>query len=46
MLQLSVLKADVFTDVTGNEVAEIEVLLEEAAELVTDSQLKNPNYYR
>lgn len=26
--------------------AEIEALLEEAAELVDETQLKNPNYYR
>lgn len=45
LLQLSVLKADILTDETGNEMAEIEAILEEAAELVDDSQPKNPNYY-
>ena len=33
------------SDEIGAEMAEIEVLLEEAAELVDESQLKNPNYY-
>jgi len=30
----------------GSEKAEIEVLLEEAAELVDEDQQKKPNYYR
>lgn len=33
-------------DGTGKELAEIEAILEEAAELVDESQPKNPNYYR
>lgn len=46
LLQLSVLKADILSDEFGVEVAEIEALLEEVAELVDESQQKNPNYYR
>jgi len=46
LLQLSILRADIFSDGYGLEIAEIEVLLEEAAELVDESQQKNPNYYR
>ena len=45
MLQLSVIRAEILSDEIGAEMAEIEVLLEEAAELVDESQLKNPNYY-
>lgn len=45
LLQLTVLQADIFKDGIGNEMAEIEVLLEEAAELVDESQPKNPTYY-
>ncbi|OIT04734.1 PREDICTED: plastid division protein CDP1, chloroplastic isoform X1 [Nicotiana attenuata] len=45
LLQLSVLRAEILTDGTGQEMAEIEAILEEAAELVDESQLKNPNYY-
>ncbi|CAK7327882.1 unnamed protein product [Dovyalis caffra] len=45
LLQLSILQADIFSDGYGVEIAEIEVLLEEAAELVDESQQKNPNYY-
>ncbi|KNA09829.1 hypothetical protein SOVF_149940 [Spinacia oleracea] len=45
LLQLSVLRADVFLDATGTETAEIDVLLEEAAELIDENQQKNPNYY-
>ncbi|KAF9667448.1 hypothetical protein SADUNF_Sadunf15G0024100 [Salix dunnii] len=45
LLQLSILRADIFSDGYGLEIAEIEVLLEEAAELVDESQQKNPNYY-
>ncbi|KAF6153297.1 hypothetical protein GIB67_003487 [Kingdonia uniflora] len=46
LLQLSVLRADIMVDGSGGEMAEIEALLEEAAELVDESQHKNPNYYR
>lgn len=46
MLQLSVLRADIMSDRVGTEMAEIEALLEEAAELVDESQQKNPTYYR
>ncbi|XP_020537029.1 plastid division protein CDP1, chloroplastic isoform X3 [Jatropha curcas] len=45
LLQLSVLRADIFSDGYGVELAEIEAVLEEAAELVDESQQKNPNYY-
>lgn len=46
LLHLSVLRADILSDAVGKEMAEIEALLEEAAELVDASQPKNPNYYR
>ncbi|XP_042501400.1 plastid division protein CDP1, chloroplastic isoform X2 [Macadamia integrifolia] len=45
LLHLSILRADIFLDGTGGEIAEIEALLEEAAELVDEYQAKNPNYY-
>ncbi|CAI0400236.1 unnamed protein product [Linum tenue] len=46
LLDLSILKADVVSDGFGMETAEIEALLEEAAELVDESQQKkNPNYH-
>ncbi|KAK4350709.1 hypothetical protein RND71_030022 [Anisodus tanguticus] len=45
LLQLSVLRAEILTNGTGQEMAEIEAILEEAAELVDESLLKNPNYY-
>ncbi|XP_021761528.1 plastid division protein CDP1, chloroplastic-like [Chenopodium quinoa] len=45
LLQLSVLRADTFSDATGTETAEIDVLLEEAAELIEENQQRNPNYY-
>lgn len=45
LLQLSVLKAEILVDENGKELAEIEAILEEAAELVDESQPKNPNYY-
>ncbi|KAL0356426.1 UNVERIFIED_CONTAM: Plastid division protein CDP1, chloroplastic [Sesamum radiatum] len=41
-----VIHADILKDGTGREMAEIEVLLEEAAELVDEAQPKNPTYYR
>lgn len=46
LLQLSVIRADILSDGAGTEMAEIEAVLEEAAELVDESQVKNPNYYR
>lgn len=46
LLQLSVLQAEIISDGVGAEMAEIEALVEEAAELVDESLLKNPNYYR
>ncbi|XP_030541225.1 plastid division protein CDP1, chloroplastic isoform X2 [Rhodamnia argentea] len=45
LLQLSVLRAEILSDGMGVEMAEIDALLEEAAELVDESQPKNPNYY-
>ncbi|KAJ6672766.1 PLASTID DIVISION PROTEIN CDP1 CHLOROPLASTIC-RELATED [Salix viminalis] len=45
LLQLSILQAHIFSDGYGVEIAEIEALLEEAAELVDESPQKNPNYY-
>lgn len=45
-MQLKVTRADVLEDGIGREMAEIEVFLEEAAELVDESQPKNPTYYR
>ncbi|KAA8541488.1 hypothetical protein F0562_025451 [Nyssa sinensis] len=45
LLQLSVLRAEILSDGIGTEIAEIEALLEEAAELVDESRPKNPNYY-
>ncbi|KAJ1390046.1 hypothetical protein SESBI_37762 [Sesbania bispinosa] len=45
LLKLSVLRADILSDGNGADMAEIEALLEEAAELVDSSQQKNPNYY-
>lgn len=46
LLQLSILRADILSDELGGEMAEIEAVLEEAAELVEAGQRKNPNYYR
>lgn len=46
LLQLSVLRAEILSDGVGEESAEIEALLEEAAELVNESEQKNPSYYR
>ncbi|KAE9586124.1 hypothetical protein Lalb_Chr24g0398561 [Lupinus albus] len=45
LLNLSVIQANILLDGNGVDIAEIEALLEEAAELVDDSQKKNPNYY-
>ncbi|KAF8014626.1 hypothetical protein BT93_H0439 [Corymbia citriodora subsp. variegata] len=45
LLQLSVLRAEILSDGMGMEMAEIDAVLEEAAELVDESQPKNPNYY-
>ncbi|KAK3225769.1 hypothetical protein Dsin_005631 [Dipteronia sinensis] len=45
LLQLTILQADILSDRIAGEMAEIEALLEEAAELVDESELKNPNYY-
>ena len=46
MLQLTILQADILSDETGKEMAEIEALIDEAAGLVGSSHKKNPNYYR
>ncbi|KAI7751317.1 hypothetical protein M8C21_002877, partial [Ambrosia artemisiifolia] len=45
LLQLSIIRADILSDERGKEMAEIEALVEEAAELVDESYQKNPNYY-
>ncbi|CAN1180301.1 Plastid division protein CDP1, chloroplastic, partial [Linum perenne] len=45
LLDLSILKADIVSDGFGMEMAEIEALLEEVAELVGESEPKNPNYH-
>ena len=46
LLQLSVLGAEIISDEVGGERAEIEAVVEEAAELVNESEQKNPSYYR
>ncbi|KAK4795008.1 hypothetical protein SAY86_013002 [Trapa natans] len=45
LLQLSILRAEILSDGLGTEMAEVEAHIEEAAELVDESQPKNPNYY-
>ncbi|KAL9829294.1 Plastid division protein CDP1 [Arabidopsis thaliana] len=45
LLHLEVLQAHIFEDGIAGEAAEIEALLEEAAELVDESQPKNAKYY-
>ncbi|KAL6844364.1 hypothetical protein ACP4OV_026037 [Aristida adscensionis] len=46
LLNLSVVRAEIILDkVGGGEAAEIDAVLEEAAELVDDSQPKKPSYY-
>ncbi|KAK1686564.1 hypothetical protein QYE76_047412 [Lolium multiflorum] len=46
LLNLSVARAEILLDEAGDgEVAEIDSVLEEAAELVDDSQPKKPSYY-
>ncbi|KAB2633800.1 plastid division protein CDP1 [Pyrus ussuriensis x Pyrus communis] len=45
LLQLSVLGAEIISDEVGGERAEIEAVVEEAAELVNESEQKNPSYY-
>jgi len=45
LLKLSIIRADILSDGNGADMAEIEALLEEAAELIDGSQQKNPNYY-
>ena len=46
LLELSVLRAEILSNGIGAEMAEIAALLVEAAELVRESEQKNPNYYR
>lgn len=47
LLNLSVARAEILLDEVGaGEVAEIDAVLEEAAELVDDSRPKKPGYYR
>ncbi|XP_010546465.1 PREDICTED: plastid division protein CDP1, chloroplastic isoform X2 [Tarenaya hassleriana] len=45
LLQLKILQAHVLPNGIAGEMAKIEALLEEAAELVDESQPKNPKYY-
>ncbi|XP_047330277.1 plastid division protein CDP1, chloroplastic [Impatiens glandulifera] len=45
LLKLSITRAEISLDGNQGEIAEIEAVLEEAAELVDYSQPKNPNYY-
>ncbi|KAM1786974.1 hypothetical protein TB2_039515 [Malus domestica] len=45
LLQLSVLGAEIISDEVGGERAEIEAVVEEAAELVNESEQRNPSYY-
>ncbi|XP_068639837.1 plastid division protein CDP1, chloroplastic-like isoform X2 [Aristolochia californica] len=45
LLSLSIVRAEVISYGKSGEKAEIEALLEEAAELVDESRTKNPNYY-
>ncbi|XP_031406118.1 plastid division protein CDP1, chloroplastic isoform X2 [Punica granatum] len=45
LLELSILRAEILSDGLGTEMAEVEALLEEAAELVDETQPKIPNYY-
>ncbi|KAJ6838653.1 plastid division protein CDP1, chloroplastic [Iris pallida] len=45
LLQLSILRADIVLDEVGSEIAEIEAILEEAAELVDESKPRKPSYY-
>ncbi|XP_044476784.1 plastid division protein CDP1, chloroplastic-like isoform X2 [Mangifera indica] len=44
LLQLTILHADIFSDGIVGEMAEIEALIKEAAELVDESRPQNPNY--
>lgn len=46
MLQTSILHAKIVSGGGYDEMAEIEAVLEEAAELVDDSEPRKPNYYR
>lgn len=47
LLKLSIIRADILVvDEHGVEAAEIEAVIEEAAELVNDFQPKKPSYYR
>ena len=46
LLELSVLRAEILSNGIGAEMAEIAALLVEAAELASESEQKNPNYYR
>ncbi|XP_048443703.1 plastid division protein CDP1, chloroplastic-like [Pyrus x bretschneideri] len=45
LLQLSVVHAEILSDEVGGETAEVEAVVEEAAELVNESEQKNPSYY-
>lgn len=45
LLKLSVFRADIIIDELGGEVAEVEAVIEEAAELINESQPRKPSYY-
>ncbi|KAK8960830.1 hypothetical protein KSP40_PGU022435 [Platanthera guangdongensis] len=45
LLKLSVFRADIVIDELGGEVAEVEAVIEEAAELINESQPRKPSYY-
>ena len=46
LLQVTILHADILSDGIVGEMAEIEALIKEAAELVDESQPKNQKYCR
>jgi ARC6-like, IMS domain len=46
LIRVSVLRAEITSGDIGPEIAEIDALLEEAAELIDESQQDKPSYYR
>lgn len=46
LIQASILRAEIVSDGSDDEFAEIEAVIEEAAELVDESEPKKPSYYR
>ncbi|XP_042456334.1 plastid division protein CDP1, chloroplastic-like [Zingiber officinale] len=45
LLQTSIVRAEILSDGIDSEIAEIEALLEEAAELIDGTEAKTPSYY-